>query len=116
MSLAPWIIGGVAAGGVFLWYRSRMAAKPPQDDACAKLCKASGPYCIDGGASCRAIGDLLKGAGFDTAGSIGDERKTRQATNDKLNGEADITNPVHLNDGGDYFVDDFGNLNAVQTA
>ncbi len=91
MSALPWIVGGLAAGGLYLWYRSRAAAPPPTD-ACGALCKASGPYCVDGGASCRALGQLAQSAGFDAGGAYYTERDRRESVNAGLNGAADIMN------------------------
>lgn len=62
---------------------------------CAKICRASGPYCVDGGASCRATLDTLGKLNpfHDSSSDFTNEQSRREANNQKLNGPPVLARP-----------------------
>lgn len=97
MSALPWIAGGLALGGLYLWYKQRAgASSKPEEDSCAVACRLSGPYCIDGGASCRATNAVLAALSpfHDSSEMLTGEVANTRKINDALNGEIEVTNAL----------------------
>lgn len=94
MSALPWIAAAAGGVGLYLWWRSKQTTAP-QDDLCAKLCRASGAYCVDGGASCRETLGILGPLNpfHDSSGNFTSEQSRREANNVKLNGPAVQSRP-----------------------
>lgn len=90
MSTVTWIAAALGAGALYLWWKGKQAVVP--EDTCAQLCRAAGAFCVDGGASCRAIGNVV--TSFDGGGAFRTERDRRQKVNDGLNGPAKVTNAL----------------------